>query len=103
MPVFEGREVSITRYKQLHKQSADVRVRELAEAGFTKERQVERTNIKADPSKGGCHGYEVNERMKALKCVDEFGMKFASRVFDISEATLYRWKMLWSSCLHCTY
>ena len=62
-----------------------------SKAGRERQLQMDRTDIRPAPSRGGSTGYEVDERLTVLRYADEHGVAAAAEVHRPSAATIYRW------------
>jgi hypothetical protein len=52
----------------------------------------DRSNIGADPSRGGSRGYDVHFRRRALELADGVGMDEAALQLGVSVGSMYRWR-----------
>jgi hypothetical protein len=70
----------------------NLRARQRSASGMSRELQVERTNLGADPSLGGSRGYDVHLRRRVLDRAEQVGVAAAAELFDVSSASIYNWR-----------
>lgn len=70
----------------------NLRARQRSNDGMSRELQVPRTNIGADPSRGGSRGYDVHLRQRVLERAAQDGVDIAAALFDVSVASIYNWR-----------
>ena len=71
---------------------SSVQARNRSKAGLSRELNTSRTNNASHPSIGGSHGYPLHFRRDVLHFEAIYGVEFVIRRFNISKATIYRWK-----------
>ena len=59
---------------------------------LSRQLHTDRTNNESHPCFGGSHGYPLWLRRDVLFFESRYGVEFVVRHFDISQATIYRWK-----------
>ena len=89
MPSF--RERALARLEQSERTRADRIARQCANAGFARTLGVDRTNMPADPKRGGSTGYPVWFRVLALEFARHTSIEHACECFDVSLSSIYRW------------
>ena len=71
---------------------SSVQAQNRSNAGLSRQLQSERTNNTSHPSFGGSHGYPLHFRRDILFYESLYGIEFVIRRFNVSRATIYRWK-----------
>jgi hypothetical protein len=70
---------------------ANDRARKRSRGGHTRELSVARTDIGANPARGGSRGYDFHFRAKVLAHAAHHGVGAAAVHFGIDASTVYRW------------
>ena len=66
--------------------------RSRSDVGLSRQDQTERTNNSSHPSRGGSQGYPLFIRRDILYYEQRYGMDFVLDRFNVSKASVYRWK-----------
>lgn len=74
-----------------NRDAADQDARKRSVQGLPRNVQVQRTNNRVDPSRGGSTGYRLTRRQQALADAALYGVPYAARCHKISANSIYRW------------